>query len=347
MKHRSVTSKVTVFIPTYNRAELLAGAIESVLAQTYADFRLAVFDNASTDATPDVVARYRDPRIEYVRHDENTGVLGNQQRCLASLESEYALILADDDLIYPKLLEATVRVLEANSCAGVVHTGFDMIGAAGELLLADCNWTYGLANDTLEDPGTFVERSMVSSCRVCSSTALIRGAAIPAGGMVEEDFPAIDFGLWLRIAGDGWRIAFVADTLGAYRVHGASHTAAYGQVLGPGYVNTDQLIMTNYEVKRRFIAEYVDDPARARRLRVLARRGHRIALISRARALTLPTRRRGPTIRALADAVRLAPDVLVDPGSWRLAVVSVLGPNIVNRLRPMPAAAGRDFDPPR
>ena len=59
--------RTTILIPTYNRARWLPGAIESVLAQTERDFTLVISDNASTDETPEVVARYDDPRITYVR----------------------------------------------------------------------------------------------------------------------------------------------------------------------------------------------------------------------------------------------------------------------------------------
>ena len=76
--------RVTVFIPTYNRARLLPEAIESVLAQTYDDFRLEVSDNASDDATPEVVASFDDPRLEYVRQPENLGLLGNHNWFLAA-----------------------------------------------------------------------------------------------------------------------------------------------------------------------------------------------------------------------------------------------------------------------
>jgi hypothetical protein len=226
----------------------------------------------------------------------------------------------------------------------MAHTGFDIIGPTGDVLLADRNWTYGLTSDTVEDPEEFIERSMLSSCRVCPSTALIRRAAIPVGGMTERDSPAIDFGLWLRMASSGWQVAFIADTLGAYRIHDASHSSAFAQPNGPGYVNADKLIMTNHEVKLRFIADHVDDPLQCRRLHRLARRGNRTALISRARALTLPTRRPGPTFRAMSGAVRLAPDLLLDARSYRLVAASLLGPNIVSRLRPKPAAAFSQAD---
>src|SRR6266567_151165 len=101
-------ARVAVFIPTYNRAGLLPHAVAGVLAQTHDDFELIVSDNGSTDGTPDAVASFDDPRLRYVRQEKNLGLLGNYNWFLDQVESDYALILPDDDLVYPELLERTV-----------------------------------------------------------------------------------------------------------------------------------------------------------------------------------------------------------------------------------------------
>jgi hypothetical protein len=201
-------------------------------------------------------------------------------------------------------------------------------------LLSDCDWTYKLTRRTDEEPEDFIVRSMYSGCRVCASTGLMRADAIPSEGFSERDFPAIDLGCWLRMANAGWEIAFLPETLGAYRIHCGSHSADFGVPNGPGYVNSDDIILTNYFVKLRFIATQVSDPRRAATLRRLARRGFRRALISRARALTLPERPLGPTVQAVRAAAGLAPDVLLDPATWRLVAASMLGRNVVDRIRP-------------
>ncbi len=61
---------------------------------------------------------------------------------------------------------------------------------------------------------------MLWSCRVCASTALIRVAALPEPPFDQDEFPAIDFGMWLRMALD-WEMAFVAEPLAGYRIHPA------------------------------------------------------------------------------------------------------------------------------
>src|SRR5215218_7254519 len=156
MAEPALGPRVTVCMPTRNRAGWLGQSMRSVLAQTYQDFVLVVSDNASEDDTAEVVAGFDDPRVRYIRLDENIGLVGNHNQMLERVETEYVLILPDDDLAYPELLETTVPVLDANRRAGMVHAGLDMIGPDGGVLTADVNWTLGLKSDTVETGADFI-----------------------------------------------------------------------------------------------------------------------------------------------------------------------------------------------
>ena len=65
------------------------------------------------------------------------------------------------------------------------------------------------------DRNRLVAESMIHGCRVNSSTAMIRRAAVPDGAFWQVDFPAFDPGFWLRIA-EGWDVAFIAEPLCRY-----------------------------------------------------------------------------------------------------------------------------------
>src|SRR5690242_5970374 len=240
--------RVTVFIPTYNRAELLPHSIRGVLAQTFTDFRLLVGDNASDDETGEVVASFDDPRVDYVKHERNLGMLGNHLWFLNRVETEYSLIVPDDDILYPTVLERTVAALDARPEAGMAHSSFDVIYQDGKVLLPHVDWTYGLEQDRVESAHEFITESMKWSCRVCASTALMRTSALPAGPMMQEDFPAIDFGMWLRMAAGGWEFSFLDDTLAAYRIHARTHSAAFGAPQGPGYVQGPEIVSKLQEI---------------------------------------------------------------------------------------------------
>ncbi len=108
----SVTPRVTVAIPTYNRSRLLRESIQSVLNQTWPDFDLLVADNASSDDTADVVASFRDRRIRYHRHAANLGMRTNYKFALTAPETELVAYLSDDDLYRPELLETAIVALD-------------------------------------------------------------------------------------------------------------------------------------------------------------------------------------------------------------------------------------------
>jgi len=327
-----VATRVTVAIPTYNRSTMLREAIESVLTQTYGDYHLLVFDNASTDETAEVVASYEDPRLEYVRRPENLGLLGNFADVLGRLDTEYSLILCDDDSLRPTFLEETVAVLDAHPRAGMVHTAFSIIDADGGVVEAETDWTYGLTRDTVEPREDFIAESMKWGCRVCSSAALMRTEAIPASGFEEADFPAIDFGLWLRMALD-WETAFVGRPLAAYRIHGESQSADLGVPHDAGYRTGLGWIDHRAAVKNRFLDEHGRRLRNETALRRLVGRARRYELTAMARRASLPERRFLPTVQALAVAIRADPLVAVDKGALQLLAASVLGRRAVESVR--------------
>ena len=120
-------TSVTVGIPTFNRAGLLHQAIESVLKQTYCDFRLIVSDNASTDQTREAVASFADPRLSYVRAETNIGMIGNFNRLIELADTDFLMLLPDDDCLFPDYLRSVVEVLQQHPRAGIAHTAFDEI----------------------------------------------------------------------------------------------------------------------------------------------------------------------------------------------------------------------------
>jgi glycosyltransferase involved in cell wall biosynthesis len=326
-------ARVSVFIPTYNRADLLLHAIAGVLAQTHDDFELIVSDNASTDGTPDAVASFDDARLRYVRQEKNVGLLGNYNWFLDQVESDYALILPDDDLAYPTLLERTVAELDRHPEAGVAHAAFDLIDGDGNVLLPHVNWTYGLEANRVESARDFIAESMRWSCRVCASTALMRTAALPQRRMAAEDLPAIDFGMWLRMAAEGWEFAYLDETLGAYRIHSATYSAEFGPPQGPGYVQGIEIVSHLKAIKLQFLKQHNGAVEDAPGLRRLAEEARRRELVIMARNLTLPERRTLPTFRALAEAVRADPGVLLEAPAWKLAAASLIGPRLTDRIK--------------
>jgi abequosyltransferase len=107
--------RLSVCIPTYNRAALLAGALESVLAQAGDEVEVVVSDNASTDDTPAVVAalQARFPRLVYSRSPENLGPDRNYLRSVELASGEYCWLMGSDDALAPGAVARMLNELRA------------------------------------------------------------------------------------------------------------------------------------------------------------------------------------------------------------------------------------------
>jgi glycosyltransferase involved in cell wall biosynthesis len=115
---------VSVVTPVYNGAAFLRECLESVLAQTYTRWEYIIVDNASTDATPDIIAEFAsaDSRIRPFRNAETVSALRNHNVAagrIAAASAYFKLLHADDQLL-PDCLEKMVAVAEANPSIGMV-----------------------------------------------------------------------------------------------------------------------------------------------------------------------------------------------------------------------------------
>lgn len=106
--------RVSIGMPVYNGERLLRQAIDSILAQTFADFELIISDNASTDATPEICRGYaaRDARIQYVAHAMNRGAAWNHQRLVELARAPYFTWAHADDVRAPRHLERCIEEFE-------------------------------------------------------------------------------------------------------------------------------------------------------------------------------------------------------------------------------------------
>lgn len=109
------TPRVTIGMPVYNGAATVCATLESLLAQTFADFEIVISDNASTDSTRDVLAGYaaRDSRVRVVRQAENIGANPNYNFVARQARSPYFKWASSNDLCAPAFLERCVEVLDA------------------------------------------------------------------------------------------------------------------------------------------------------------------------------------------------------------------------------------------
>lgn len=124
---------VSICIPAYNAEQTLEATLRSIMAQSYADLDIVVVDNASSDATPDIVRRLAasDTRIRLLRFEELVHGHENFTRCFAAVRGELMAIYHADDIYHPAIVEKQVALLERQPQVGAVFTRGRTIDAQG------------------------------------------------------------------------------------------------------------------------------------------------------------------------------------------------------------------------
>ncbi|MEG1013999.1 MAG: glycosyltransferase [Clostridia bacterium] len=158
-------TKFSIITPTYNRANFICKAIESVLQQTEADFEYLIIDDGSTDQTKEVIAPYlTDSRIQYI-YQENQGEPSAVNHGWTLAQGKYFLQLNSDDTMFPELLKTIGQTLDKNPDAVLAYCDFQFIDEKDGPLLSFHNpdWDYAKLlsafNCAASAPCTTIKRS--------------------------------------------------------------------------------------------------------------------------------------------------------------------------------------------
>ncbi|MEM4724269.1 MAG: glycosyltransferase family A protein, partial [Candidatus Hadarchaeum sp.] len=112
-------SSVSVIIPCYNHGHYLPCAVNSVMAQTFADWEAIIVDDGSTDNTREVAAQFTDSRVRYIYQD-NRGLAAARNTGIRAAQGEYLAFLDADDEWEPTFLEACVAALSQQPALAAV-----------------------------------------------------------------------------------------------------------------------------------------------------------------------------------------------------------------------------------
>lgn len=209
---------VTVVIGTYNRADLLPVAINSVLDQTYQDWELLVVDNGSTDHTKLLATSYTDRRIRYVVNEKPTGSCAAPRNIGSQMaKGKYIAFLDDDDVWYPEKLQICMRELESNPYAALVCHAEKVVYGGGLGTVRACGpWSRDIYNRLLYE----------GNCLSPGGVVIKKEVLVEIGGfdVREEYLGCDDYDLWIRLARNGSRFHFINDVLGEFRVTGLNNS---------------------------------------------------------------------------------------------------------------------------
>ncbi|MDP4679629.1 MAG: glycosyltransferase, partial [Cyclobacteriaceae bacterium] len=135
--------KISVILTSFNHAKYLREAIDSTLAQTFTDFELIIWDDASTDNSWKIIQSYSDPRIKVFRNErQRRGVYGINRAITEIAEGEYIAIHHSDDVWEPEKLQKQVDFLNKNQDMGAVFTNAHIIGEESEPFVDESHFYY-------------------------------------------------------------------------------------------------------------------------------------------------------------------------------------------------------------
>ena len=205
-----MSSKVFLVMTVYNRETYLAQAIESVLSQSYSHWQLIIWDDGSTDASPQIAHQYaeKDSRIHFVAgtHRGNQYSLRSAFK-LANPDHDYLAVIDSDDFVSSEILALAVAVLDQHPTVGMLYTNHWIIDEHGKVLGLGvrCEIPYS-RNRLLIDFMTFHFR-------------LIRREIYELVGGIDLEFPqGEDYDLCLKIS-EVTEIYHLQEPLYYYRIH--------------------------------------------------------------------------------------------------------------------------------
>ena len=226
------TPTVSIVIPTYNHARFLAGALQSVINQTYPHWEALVINNFSEDNTEDVVRSFNDSRITLINFRNNGIIAAGRNEGIRRATGTFVAFLDSDDTWMPRKLERSLQALEAG--ADLVCHAENWVGGG----LADRTMQYGPS-----EMATWHNLLLRQNC-ISTSATTVRRSTLLAVGMFDEDpsfVTAEDYELWMKIARAGSRMVFIPEVLGEYRRHESN---ASGSVLR--HLAAEQAVVTKH-----------------------------------------------------------------------------------------------------
>jgi glycosyltransferase involved in cell wall biosynthesis len=216
----------SVIIPAYKMGRFIGEALESVGAQTCGDWEVIVVDDCGPEDGTEAIVKgfsntYSNHRIDFIRHEKNTGVSGARNTAMAAAKGEWIAFLDPDDLWLPTYIARMAEKIsgDTDTCAisSPVEAFYERAG--GEFI------------DPLRFEGWQINRFPASlaigNFLQPSSTVVRRSVMNELGGFdTDPDMQHIeDYDLWIRLAQRGHKFSFINENLTRYRKHPAAATS--------------------------------------------------------------------------------------------------------------------------
>ncbi len=180
--------RISVIIPTFNRAHLLPRSIDSLLNQTISAHTVVIVDDGSTDGTENLVSE-KYPEITYLRQD-NLGVSAARNAGIAATSGEWLAFLDSDDEWLPEKLQCQMEALAAEPEMMLCHTD--------EIWIRNGKRVNPMKKH--DKHGGWIFDKCLPLCCVSPSSVIIHRSVFDEVGLFDQSLPACeDYDLWLRV----------------------------------------------------------------------------------------------------------------------------------------------------
>ncbi len=213
------TPKVSVILTSFNHDKFIREAIDSVLNQTFVDFELIIWDDASNDNSWVVISSYSDPRVKAFRNEvTKRGIYGINKAIADVASGEYIAIHHSDDVWELDKLEKQVAILEGHPDVGAVFTNALATDERG-VPLTDKSHTYcDIFNQVNRTRYEWLRHFFLRGNALCHPSILIRKSCYLNCGLYRLGLGQLgDFDMWVRLCAQ-YEIYVMPDRLIRFRV---------------------------------------------------------------------------------------------------------------------------------
>lgn len=212
---------VSVIINVRNGAPYLREAIDSVLAQTFADWELVLWDDCSTDNSAKIIAQYGDPRIRYHLSPDDTPLGEARNRAIAHAAGEWLAFLDQDDIWLPRKLEK--QLARAAPDVAIIY-GRTVLFDSRRGNLRDYDHSHEFS--ALPEGDIFSEL-FSHACFIAMSSVMLRASAVAEVGKIPATIQVVpDYYLYVALARN-YKARAVQQVVCRYRVHPGSMSASH------------------------------------------------------------------------------------------------------------------------
>ncbi|RZL97131.1 MAG: glycosyltransferase, partial [Pedobacter sp.] len=212
-------TRVSVVMASYNHAQFIEQAINSILTQTMSDLELIVVDDGSVDASNDIVASIKDKRIRHIPLKTNGGACRAMNIAIDVAQSEFVAICNSDDIWEPKKLELQMNLIQGTQGIGAVFSDVTWIDESGLSIKEGRGGELGQFRQENKSRHAWLRQILEDGNCLCHPSVLLRKEVYDRIGNLDNMLRQLpDLDLWIRLL-QHYDIHIMQERLVKFRIH--------------------------------------------------------------------------------------------------------------------------------